>query len=250
MDRGGGLMGPEVLPMPNVRNNASAQETRRRLMAAAGEVFAERGLHEATTRQITDRAGVNMAAINYHFSDKHELYAAVIRQIVEEEAPLLVPPLLVGSSAPEQLRQFVRGFMHRLLAGGRESWKHMIFSRELAQPTACFDDILKAFAFPLLGLLRPVFRELLGEAAAAEEVEMHIASLLGQCLYYTHHREVIARAQPILLELATADRERIADHITDTVLAAAGHPEAAISRGIPAACPSPGRAEVETSDPA
>ncbi len=194
-------------------------------MAAAGKVFAERGLHAATTKEITDRAGVNMAAINYHFRDKHELYAAVIRQIADDEAPLLIPQSLAGGSAPEQLRQFVRGFMHRVLTTGREAWKHMIFSRELAEPTACFDCILEHFTFPLLRLLRPLYRELLGEDATDEEVELHIATLLGQCLYYTHHREIIARAQPELVAPATTDTQRLADHIADVALAATGHPE-------------------------
>ena len=59
--------------MANVKNNAAAQETRRRLLAAAGEVFAEAGFHAATVKVITDRAGASVAAVNYHFRDKAEL---------------------------------------------------------------------------------------------------------------------------------------------------------------------------------
>ena len=68
--------------MPNVKNNASSLETQAKLVEAAGKVFAERGLHAATLKEITDLAGANQASINYHFRDKYELYGAVIRSAV------------------------------------------------------------------------------------------------------------------------------------------------------------------------
>ena len=55
------------------------QETRNRLLNAAGEVFAEKGFKSATVRAICDRAGANIAAVNYHFGDKEHLYSEVLR---------------------------------------------------------------------------------------------------------------------------------------------------------------------------
>lgn len=46
------------------------QDARRKLLDAAGTVLAEHGFHKATVREITDRAGVNVAAINHHFHDR------------------------------------------------------------------------------------------------------------------------------------------------------------------------------------
>ena len=51
--------------------------TRRRLLEAAAEVFAEDGFRAATIQRICRRAGANIAAAHYHFGDKAELYAAV-----------------------------------------------------------------------------------------------------------------------------------------------------------------------------
>ena len=53
-------------------------ETRRRLLDAAGEVFAEKGFAKATVREICQKAEANIAAVNYHFGDKEKLYAAVL----------------------------------------------------------------------------------------------------------------------------------------------------------------------------
>jgi AcrR family transcriptional regulator len=54
---------------------AAFDETRQMLIKAAGQVFAE----EATVREVCSRAGINGAAVNYHFGDKLGLYTEVLR---------------------------------------------------------------------------------------------------------------------------------------------------------------------------
>src|ERR1700736_6249790 len=54
------------------------ENTRDKILNAAGEVFAEQGFEGATVRAITQRAGVSDAAITEHFRDKAELYARVV----------------------------------------------------------------------------------------------------------------------------------------------------------------------------
>ncbi|MBC3842488.1 TetR family transcriptional regulator [Streptacidiphilus sp. 4-A2] len=59
-----------------------AEESRRRLLTAAAEVFDERGFALATLTEIHNRAGLTKGALYFHFSSKEELAEAV----VEEEA--------------------------------------------------------------------------------------------------------------------------------------------------------------------
>ena len=51
-------------------------ETRDRLLRAAAEIVAERGLSSATARAIGERAGANQALVFYHFGTVNELIAA------------------------------------------------------------------------------------------------------------------------------------------------------------------------------
>src|ERR1700740_2655251 len=67
---------------------ASEENTRDKILSAAGEVFAEQGFDGATIRAITERAGVNVAAVNYHFRDKTEVYTKVVLEACLVQAAL------------------------------------------------------------------------------------------------------------------------------------------------------------------
>ena len=61
-------------------------------MMAARELIVERGWSSASNRAIADRAGVNLALINYHFGGKRGLLAAVLDQAAVEIAVGYGPP--------------------------------------------------------------------------------------------------------------------------------------------------------------
>ncbi len=58
--------------------HSDEMSTKSLLIDAAGELFAEYGLEGTTVRAIADKAGVNIAAINYHFGSKENLYREVL----------------------------------------------------------------------------------------------------------------------------------------------------------------------------
>ena len=59
------------------------QSTKKRLIEAAGSLFADKGFKETTVRDICEQAGANVAAVNYHFGDKEKLYGEVINLIIK-----------------------------------------------------------------------------------------------------------------------------------------------------------------------
>ena len=58
----------------------SSQQTRQALLDAAEAVFAAQGWSGASIREITSRAGTNVAAVHYHFGGKQELLARVLER--------------------------------------------------------------------------------------------------------------------------------------------------------------------------
>ena len=59
-----------------------APDTKSRILDAAEVLFAERGYDAASLRALTEQAGVNLAAVHYHFGSKQSLFAAVIERRV------------------------------------------------------------------------------------------------------------------------------------------------------------------------
>ncbi len=79
-------------PRPPARRRDAAR-SRELLLAAAGELFAERGYDRTTTREIGERAGVDAALIARYFGGKTQLYIATIQadQGTATPADLLEP---------------------------------------------------------------------------------------------------------------------------------------------------------------
>ena len=69
-------MGGTVIPIGEGRNGAVA--TKHRILDAAEALFVEHGFEATSLRSITAAADVNLAAANYHFGSKEELFEAVL----------------------------------------------------------------------------------------------------------------------------------------------------------------------------
>jgi TetR/AcrR family transcriptional regulator, regulator of cefoperazone and chloramphenicol sensitivity len=200
--------------LANVKNNAAAQETRRKLIDAAGEVFAERGLHAATIKDITNRAGVNSAAINYHFRDKFELYAAVVRHV------LSVGPSLTrqaSGTSEERLRSIITAFVGTLHDPAHPRWHATVLAHELAQPTAALDAVMDELIRPVHRTHLDIVREILGPRVPETQVRYAVLGVLAQSTFYVFHNEVLRRLQPEMVP--DENSEEVADYIAEFSLA-------------------------------
>ena len=170
--------------------------TTRRLLEAAGEVFAEQGFHRATVRQITERAGVNVAAINYHFRDKAELYAAVIRQCHCAAVELGGPCSFEVGTPSVRLRAFIDWFLRRLLHPLRPKWHGVLMAREMTEPTGALAGMIEEATRPQAETLRKILNDLGAGGLNEERMTMLGLSIVGQCLFYVHHRPLIEALAP------------------------------------------------------
>ena len=207
--------------MVNVKNNAATIETRARLIEAAGRVFAEEGFENATVREICDRAGVNNAAINYHFGDKTELYESVLREAhcaarAEFDAH---QELLVAAPPEEQLRRFITMIVGHFLDESRPAWSQHLIAREMATPTAALDRVVDEVIRPMTQFLHQVVTRLLSPRNDPDTGRHAVGSIMGQCLLYKHCRAVVERLYPEQ-RFDAAGIDEIAAHITRFSLAA------------------------------
>jgi len=200
------------------------QDTRLRLLEAAGPVFARHGFREATVREICQQAEVNVAAINYHFGDKLELYSQTLSRCMREglaryPADLGLPP---GASAEERLFSFVHSFLLRILGDGHPDWQGQLLAREMMEPTVALDRLVEELIRPLFKQLCSIVAELLGERAQAARVILCARSIVSQCVFYHHSRPVLQRLSPNET-IGSEQILRLARHITAFSIAALGH---------------------------
>ena len=207
--------------MANVKNNASAKETKRRLIDAAGEVFAEHGFERATIKEITDRADASLAAVNYHFSDKHELYEQVV-QHVHDSGKAVFRALAEGppDATPERrLHAFITRLLEHTLDPQQPSWYGLIKSREMQTPTPVTQRFMDETLAPFVREMEAFVAGLVGRPVSPVEVTRLTNSIVGQALYYCNCRSLQARLHP---EQPSPDQAvgAIADHITKFTTAA------------------------------
>ena len=135
---------------------------------SATDVFAENGFDRAPVREITRRASVNQAAINYHFGGKEALYHEVLRLAV---AALSDASLL--DEKKNRSRAPRRGGASLYPAAGdatpqtqpdRPLSAH--FRRETLAPTAVYRDFIASEKLPLLDQAGKIVRRFLPAEAA------------------------------------------------------------------------------------
>lgn len=136
----------------------SSQQTKDRILQAAQELFAEKGFPATSMREITSRAEVNLAAINYHFGSKEGLLHALMKQCIEpineerlrqlDEAEALARA--EGSHVP--LRDTIRCFLEPAVRQLTESDAEMpcILARMHHEPHPGLDEVMTKILAPVV----------------------------------------------------------------------------------------------------
>ena len=195
-------------------------DTRQRLLEAAEEVFADKGFKAASIREICAKAGANIAAVNYHFGDKERLYIEAVkyahRSCIEGE-----PFPEWGPETPpvQMLRDFVRVMVTRVLAPQSPSSTQLMM-REMAQPTAACAAVVQEYIQPMAQKLGTILA-LLMPGSSKQEQTLVAFSIVGQSLFYRHHRAVAERLVGEE-EFRRFDVDVVANHVTDFTLRAIG----------------------------
>src|SRR5579871_6681601 len=97
-------------------------DTHARLLETAGSVFAETGFQSAKIRDICARAGVNLAAVNYHFRDKLGLYQEVLNHAICAGGTAADYDPALWRESKSKLRAWVRDLLQHMYGEGRPAW--------------------------------------------------------------------------------------------------------------------------------
>jgi len=119
--------------------------TKERILGAAETLFAQRGFDGASLRQLTSAAGVNLAAVNYHFGSKEKLVEQVFRRRLDTLNSHRLAALAKVAGQPDtRLEDVLDAFIRPALELTHDDGGSL-FMRVLARAFAEHDDGLRKF---------------------------------------------------------------------------------------------------------
>jgi len=119
--------------------------TKERILGAAEELFARHGFEGASLRQLTAAAGVNLAAVNYHFGSKDRLIEEVFRRRLDQLNGRRMAALQkIAGDAGTTVEDVLAAFIVPALELSHDG-NGSLFMRVLARAFAEHDDTLRKF---------------------------------------------------------------------------------------------------------
>ncbi len=123
----------------------SSTSTKERILTAAEALFAQRGFDGASLRQLTAAAGVNLAAVNYHFGSKEKLVEQVFKRRLDALNQHRLAELAKVAGKPgTRLEDVLAAYIRPALELSHEG-NGSLFMRVLARAFAEHDDTLRQF---------------------------------------------------------------------------------------------------------
>ena len=209
--------GKPAAKRPKRASRPDGAATRQHLLDTAGQVFAERGFADATSKEICERAGTPMASVNYHFGSREVLYEAALveahRHVVGLEE---LEALTAGLSDPrEKLRAVLYRFVGLSTSAGAP-WGFMVMLREVLSPSAAIPALIKKAVRPKAAFLLGLIGEVLGLHPKAPAVQRALMFTVLPCVVMMVAPK---QMQTALLPAVMKDKDALAEDFVRFVMA-------------------------------
>ena len=190
------------------------------ILLAAERLFAQRGYHGVSLRQIAAEAGVPVALVGYYYGAKHELFHAIFahwQPTIEARLALLRDAVARTQAQPDALQRIVSAFVEPVLqmrASPEGEFYALLVSRELLYVRDETDRVLREFFDPLAHAFIDALHAARPQASRAQAAWGYQFAL-GALLHHTSDRRVQrlsqganqandAAAAPLLIRFITA----------------------------------------------
>lgn len=193
-------------------------ETKKKILYAAAEQFAMNGYSGTTIRDICIRAGVNLAAVNYHFRCKEELYNHMFEFLFTETRREDVLGRKWNGDFMEwrkSLKEWVVMSLNDMVNPNRlNRCKFQILCREMTDSSEIFPDIYQTYLSPIIKNLEAHFRKVMPKNIGEDKIYIRIFSVMSDCFFYFQNRVIVEK---IFIDklFAQSNIAAIAEHITE-----------------------------------
>lgn len=206
-------------------------ETKLAIILAGGELFAEHGLEGTSIRPIAQKAGVNIAAINYHFGSKENLYTEVLKYaLLHNKSETQISECSEQSKSitkPEEIAQFLSKFIKSrfvsLFSSEKPPWFTRLILQSFSVPTSSLREIIKDYFLPEIKALTDIIRRS-DPHMTEQKAQLWSLSIQGQIAFYGLCKV------PVLMMLDKEEYdlkfiESVAEHVAQTTITSLGLPQ-------------------------
>jgi AcrR family transcriptional regulator len=193
--------------------------TKERLLNEAEALFARKGYDAVSVREITAAARSNLAAVNYHFSSKQNLYLEVFRSRWVPRARRLQEYFresLAAQDSPSPTavaKSLAEAFLVGPLSDEERRRHHQLMARELGQPTEAFELVAEQVIRPFFKGLADTLRSFMPEGLAEERLMLNVFSIFATVLYFSFAQVAVTRITG--REYDAVFKAQLIEHITE-----------------------------------
>ena len=198
---------PRTAPTPASAVAASAPDrgtlAREQLIAHGTRIFAAKGYSGASTREICDAAGVNVASIHYYFGDKEGLYRAVLMRPVVEFTTAFGAFDDEALTFEDSMRMFLAPFLHVVACNDPQDLEAHVMRlhlREMLEPSPAFREITSQLIVPVHQALATLLARHCGLERADTDIHQLAFAIVAMANDYCMSREFMKMLAPAVLD--------------------------------------------------
>ena len=231
--------------------SAQRPDRQQAILLAAEKLFAQRGYHAVTIRQIAEAAGVPLALVGYYYGPKQALFHAIFahwNQTVEERLAALEAASR-NPTDPDALTRIVEAFVGpviKLRASAEGRHYAQLVGRELAYGSQEADRALREFFDPMAHRFIDALHRALPHATRAD-VAWGYQFALGALLHHLVDERIARLSLQVNQPGDPAASERLVRFIVGGLRAALPAPSRGASRASAAPAASPTRCATPTN---
>lgn len=200
--------------------------TRERILDTAEALFAQKGFRAVSIREITSAAECNLAAVNYHFGNKENLYLEVFRSRWVPRAMRLRESFRKYLASQDSLSEsaVVRALAQAFVDGplsDEERLRHsQLMTREMTQPTKAFEHVAEQVIQPFFQEVSDQLNLVITNEVGHEQMLLNIFSIFAMVLYFNFANVAVSRLMGRKYDPAL--RALLVEHITQFSLRGLG----------------------------
>ena len=159
-------------------------DTEQKILAAATEVFLEKGHDGARMQEIADKAGINKALLHYYFRSKQKLF----RTVFKIEAQAMLSSIFTHLSPADKfevfLRKFISGYLKNI-STRKNIMRFILWELEKApeEVASWFFEVFTDSGFHGNPLILRVEKAIQDKEIQPVDPKDFVLSLLGMCIF-------------------------------------------------------------------